>query len=89
MAGRRLGRGLLIAVIAGCLMGSFYPMLVGAVAQDSGSGRIDTCFLTPYTAMLFFGIGLLLSNFVVNTAFMKAGGKTDGRYFSGSRSFIP
>lgn len=84
VSGRRLGRGLLFAVIAGCLMGSFYPMLLETVLPDFGSDSIDVGFLTPYTALLFLGIGLLLSNFVVNTVFMKAGGKTYGRYFGGS-----
>ena len=83
VAGRRLGRGLLYAVLAGCLMGSFYPMLVRAVSPDFSSGAIEAGLLTPYTALLYFGIGLLLSNFVVNTIFMKAGGKTYGRYFGG------
>ncbi|MDE0108393.1 MAG: multidrug DMT transporter permease [Bryobacterales bacterium] len=83
VAGRRLGRGLLFAVVAGCLMGSFYPMLVRAVSPDFSSGAIEAGFLTPYTALFYFGIGLLLSNFVVNTIFMKAGGKTYGRYFGG------
>lgn len=83
VAGRRLGRGLLFAVVAGCLMGSFYPMLVRAVSPDFSSGAIEAGFLTPYTALFYFGIGLLLSNFVVNTIFMRAGGKTYGRYFGG------
>lgn len=83
VAGRRLGRGLLYAVLAGCLMGSFYPMLVRAVSPDFSSGAVEAGFLTPYTALFYFGIGLLLSNFVVNTIFMKAGGKTYGRYFGG------
>ena len=83
VAGRRLGRGLVYAVLAGCLMGSFYPMLVRAVSPDFSSGAIEAGFLTPYTALFYFGIGLLLSNFVVNTVFMKAGGKTYGRYFGG------
>lgn len=83
VAGRRLGRGLVYAVLAGCLMGSFYPMLVRAVSPDFSSGAIEAGFLTPYTALFYFGIGLLLSNFVVNTIFMKAGGKTYGRYFGG------
>ena len=83
VAGRRLGRGLVYAVLAGCLMGSFYPMLVRAVSPNFSSGAIEAGFLTPYTALFYFGIGLLLSNFVVNTIFMKAGGKTYGRYFGG------
>ncbi len=84
VAGRRLGRGLAFAVIAGCLMGSFYPMLMRAISPEFGSAPIEPGFLTPYTALLYFGIGLLLSNFAVNTVFMKAGGKTYSGYFGGS-----
>ena len=83
VAGRRLGRGLVFAVVAGCLMGSFYPMLLQAISPDFGDAAIKSGFLTPYTALFFFGIGLLLSNVVVNTVFMKAGGKTYSRYFGG------
>ena len=81
--GRRLGRGLLFAVIAGCTMGAFYPLLVQSVSPDFGSAPIQAGYLTPYTALLYFGVGLLASNFVVNTVFMKASGKTYGRYFGG------
>ena len=83
VAGRRLGRGLVFAVVAGCLMGSFYPLLLQAISPDFGNAAIQSGFLTPYTALFFFGIGLLLSNVVVNTAFMKAGGQTYSRYFGG------
>ncbi len=83
VAGRRLGRGLLFAVIAGCLMGSFYPMLVRSISPDFRTAAIESGYLTPYTALLYFGIGLLLSNFVINTVFMKAGGKTYSGYFGG------
>ena len=83
VAGRRLGRGLVFAVIAGCLMGSFYPMLMQAISPEFGSAPIEAGYLTPYTALFYFGIGLLLSNFVVNTAFMQAGGKTYSGYFRG------
>ncbi len=83
VAGRRLGRGLVFAVIAGCLMGSFYPMLIQAVSPGFGSAAIQPGYLTPYTALLYFGLGLLLSNFIVNTVFMKAGGRTYARYFRG------
>ena len=84
VAGRRLGRGLLFAVVAGCLMGSFYPMLVQSLSPGFGTDPIQPGYLTPYTALLYFGVGLLLSNFIVNTVFMKAGGKTYSGYFRGS-----
>lgn len=82
--GRSWSRGVIFAVIAGCLMGFFYPQLVGTVSPDFNSGAIKPGLLTPYTALFFFAIGLLLSNVVVNTLFMKAGGRTYNQYFSGS-----
>jgi glucose uptake protein len=84
ISGRHWSRGLLFAVIAGCLMGFFYPQLIGAVSAGFNSGNVVPGFLTPYTALFFFAIGLLLSNLVVNTVFMKAGGKTYREYFVGT-----
>lgn len=83
VAGRRLGRGLLFAVIAGSLMGSFYPLLAQSISPEFRTAAIETGYLTPYTALFYFGIGLLLSNLAVNTVFMKAGGRTYARYFGG------
>jgi glucose uptake protein len=84
VSGRSWSRGVLFAVIAGCLMGFFYPQLVGTVSPDFNSGAVKPGLLTPYTALFFFAVGLLLSNLVVNTLFMKAGGRTYGQYFNGS-----
>lgn len=83
-AGRSWTRGVLFAVVAGCLMGFFYPQLVGTISPDFRSAPIQPGYLTPYSALLFFGIGLVLSNFIVNTVFMKAGGRTYGEYLQGS-----
>jgi glucose uptake protein len=83
-AAGRSWRGLLFAVTAGCLMGFFYPQLVGTISPGFQSSPIESGYLTPYTALLFFGAGLLLSNFVVNSIFMKAGGRSYGQYFQGS-----
>jgi glucose uptake protein len=82
--GRSWSRGLVYAVIAGCLMGFFYPQLVGTVSPGFNTGDIKPGYLTPYTALFFFAIGLLLSNLVVNTIFMKAGGRTYREYFAGT-----
>jgi glucose uptake protein len=82
--GRNATRGLIFAVIAGCLMGFFYPQLVKSISPDFNSGVIAPGFLTPYTALFYFAIGLLLSNLVVNTVFMKAGGRTYREYFRGT-----
>lgn len=82
--GRSWLRGVLFAVIAGALMGFFYPQLASTLSPNFNSGQILPQFLTPYTALFFFAIGLLLSNVVVNTIFMRAGGKTYAEYFRGT-----
>jgi glucose uptake protein len=76
-------RGILFAVIAGCLMGFFYPQLVRSISPGFTDTAILPGALTPYTALLFFGGGLVASNFVVNTVFMRVGGRTYGEYFAG------
>src|ERR1019366_8645389 len=68
-AGRGWARGVAFAVVAGALMGFFYPRLVRTISPDFNSGVIQPEFL---------------SNLVVNTIFMKAGGKTYREYFAGT-----
>jgi glucose uptake protein len=82
--GRGWTRGVIFAVIAGCLMGSFYPQLMRAISAHFNSAPIQPGQLTPYTALAVFGVGLLLSNFVVNTIFIKAAGLTYAEYFRGT-----
>jgi len=91
LAHRRLGqaaktkavRGLAFSVVAGCLMGFFYPQLLAAVSPDFNTRAIQPGLLTPYTALVLFAAGLLGSNIVVNTIFMRAGKVTYGDYFRG------
>jgi glucose uptake protein len=73
--GKHRLRGLIFSVIAGCIMGLFYPQLMRAIGPSK---------LTPYVALVFFGAGVLLSNVIVNTVFMKTGGVTYADYFRGS-----
>jgi glucose uptake protein len=73
--GKNRLRGLIFSVIAGCIMGLFYPQLMRAIGPAK---------LTPYVALVFFGAGVLASNFIVNTVFMKTGGVTYADYFRGS-----
>jgi len=68
-------KGLIFSIIAGCTMGLFYPQLMRAIGPDK---------LTPYVALVFFALGVLASNFIVNTIFMKAGGVGYAEYFRGS-----
>ncbi len=77
-------RGLLFAIVAGCLMGFFYPQLLRSLSPDFNSRPISPGLLTPYTALFFFSIGLLLSNFVVNSIFMRTAGQTYSAYFAGT-----
>ncbi len=83
-AGRSWTRGVTYAVIAGCLMGFFYPILSKSIAPGFGDGTILPGYLTPYTALPLFGAGLLLSNVLVNTVFMRTGGHTYGEYLRGT-----
>jgi glucose uptake protein len=73
--GKNRVRGLIFSIIAGCIMGLFYPQLMRAIGPEK---------LTPYVALVFFGLGVLLSNIVVNTVFMKAGRVSYADYFRGS-----
>jgi glucose uptake protein len=73
--GKNRSKGLIFSAVAGCIMGFFYPQLMRSI----GPGR-----LTPYVALVFFGGGVLASNFIVNTVFMKTGGVTYSDYFRGS-----
>ena len=73
--GKSPARGLLFSIIAGCVGGALYPQLMRAI----GPGK-----LTPYVALVFFAAGVLLSNVIINTVFMKAGGFSYADYFRGS-----
>ncbi len=77
-------RGVIFSVVAGCLMGFFYPQLAKTISPAFNSTPVQPGMLTPYTALFFFGTGLLASNFVVNTVFMRAGGLRYGDYFRGT-----
>ncbi|MDB5263687.1 MAG: sugar permease [Adhaeribacter sp.] len=62
-------KGLVLAVVSGCLMGLFYGFVASSMAKDFA--RPEAGFLTPYTAVVFFAIGIFLSNFILNTILMK------------------
>lgn len=88
LANRRLGvqqrvegaRGLLFAIAAGCLMGFFYPQLIRSISPDFNTAPIQPGYLTPYTALFFFSLGLLGSNFLVNVWFMRFRGSSFAQY---------
>jgi glucose uptake protein len=61
-------KGLLLAVLCGLLMGFFYRFVANAMSTDFV--QMTPGQLSPYTAMVFFALGILLSNFLFNTAIM-------------------
>lgn len=62
-------KGLILSVVSGCLMGLFYKYVAASMVADFNNPEIGK--LTPYTALVFFAIGIVLSSFVFNTLQMK------------------
>jgi glucose uptake protein len=61
-------RGIALAVVAGILMGAFYSFVARAMGTiDLASNTLTFGKLSPYTALVFFSLGLFLSNFVWNS----------------------
>jgi glucose uptake protein len=77
-------RGVTYSMIAGALMGLFYPQLMRAISPNFNAAPIVPGMLTPYVALLCFGAGVLASNFLWNTIFMRMAHLTYGDYFRGS-----
>lgn len=64
-----LRKGLLLSVIGGVLMALFYRFVAASMASDFAEPAAG--LLTPYTAVVVFSVGILLSNFLFNTLFMR------------------
>jgi len=62
-------KGLVLAIIAGLLMGFFYKYVANSMFPEF-TNPIDGK-LSPYTAVFIFAIGILASNFIFNTLLMK------------------
>ena len=63
-------KGIWLALLAGTLMAFFYRFVAAAMDLDNfaapAAGKV-----TPYTAIVIFTVGVLLSNFVFNTLVMR------------------
>lgn len=63
-------KGIILAVVAGTLMAFFYRFVAAAMDLDNfaapAAGKA-----TPYTAIVIFSLGVLLSNLIFNTFVMK------------------
>ncbi len=75
-AGKLELRGPLFAVVAGALMGLFYPQLAASLSPDAAGGVVRAGTLSPFAALLMFALGLLLSNLIINTILMRVRGTT-------------
>jgi glucose uptake protein len=76
--------GVVISILCGIAMGFFFGRVAGTISEDMVNPEAGK--LTPYTALVVFSVGLVLSNFIFNTIAMKwtvSGEKVNGMdYFS-------
>jgi glucose uptake protein len=67
-------KGIVVSVLAGVLMGWFFRFVVKSISPAFISGQdyinLQAGYLGPYTAVVLFSAGLLLSNFVWNSIVM-------------------
>ena len=79
-------KGLLIAVVSGCMMGLFYKYVANSMVLNFSMPEAGK--LTPYTALVFFAVGILASSLVFNTIQMyrpfQGAAVSFGDYFRGS-----
>jgi len=70
-SGRRASRsstsrkGILLSLISGVLMGSFYPLV-----EMSKGGGVDAAGLGPYAVAFLFALGVFFSTFIYNLYFL-------------------
>ena len=62
-------KGLILSVVSGCLMGLFYKYVAGSMVSNFNVPEAGK--LTPYTALVIFAIGIVISSFLFNTIQMK------------------
>ncbi|MCO5051488.1 MAG: GRP family sugar transporter [Verrucomicrobiae bacterium] len=66
-------KGIVISIAAGLLMGFFYKYVaqaMGKIETDGDVAVLEAGKLSPYTAVVLFSLGLLLSNFIWNSIMM-------------------
>lgn len=63
------GKGILLSIAAGVLMALFYRFVASSMVTSFEVP--DAGKLTPYSALFFFAIGVLISNFLFNYIIMK------------------
>lgn len=63
-------KGIVLAIIAGVLMSTFYALVANAMDNTNFENPAEGK-ATPYTAFFLFAVGIFVSNFVFNTVVMK------------------
>ena len=63
------GKGIILSVAAGVLMSLFYRFVASSMVTDFVTPEPGK--LTPYTAVFFFALGVVVSNFLFNYILMK------------------
>lgn len=63
-------KGLVLSLLCGILMGFFYLFVARTLSAGDDPKSLDPGSLSPYTAVVFFSVGILLSNLVFNGAIM-------------------
>lgn len=66
---KTVGKGIVISIVAGFLMGFFYRFVAASMSADFIN--LEPGKLGPYAAIVMFSAGLLASNFLWNTLVMK------------------
>lgn len=78
-------KGIVLSLVGGVMMALFYRFVASSMATDFV--HPEEGFLTPYTATVFFSLGILLSNLLFNTILMKKPFEgtpvSYGQYFKG------
>ncbi len=62
-------KGLILSVVSGCLMGLFYKYVAGSMVADFNVPEAGK--LTPYTALVVFAVGVVVSSLFFNSIQMK------------------
>lgn len=68
-SGKVSKKGLILSVISGCLMGLFYKYVASSMVSNFNVPEEGK--LTPYTALVIFANGIVISSFLFNSIQMK------------------
>lgn len=78
-------RGILLSVVGGILMALFYRFVARSMTTNFEQPELG--YLTPYSSVFIFTVGILISNFIFNTILMRKPFEgvqlTYKQYFSG------